>query len=235
MRRMPYVEKSTEKEETVSDEGSEDVKKDAAAEGEEPQIDEAAKEKEKEEKKTKKTKEVKEVSREWEQLNMNQPCARARARSCSTSPASGSARAASPRRPRRCAAATTWTRGPTMKTTLRRGKASRAATSRQLFVGILSLLCMWILIVAKPSSSGNALTIFAGLDPLHAQLPIITAPMFYTSLTGLPAFIWTDLLQCEVMVVFTPRTLLAYFPKLDIGSAERGPGFSRTGQGFESS
>jgi len=74
-----YVEKSTEKEVTDTDEeeekkeGEEDKKdKDEEAEGDEPKIEEVDEEKESEEKK-KKTKKVKEVSHEFEQLNKSKP------------------------------------------------------------------------------------------------------------------------------------------------------------------
>merc|ERR1719510_949629 len=70
-----YVEKSTEKEVTDTDEeeekkeGEEDKKdKDEEAEGDEPKIEEVDEEKESEEKK-KKTKKVKEVSHEFEEVN----------------------------------------------------------------------------------------------------------------------------------------------------------------------
>merc|ERR1719219_2220628 len=65
-----YVEKSTEKEVTDTDE--EEEKKEEEAEGDEPKIEEVDEEKESEEKK-KKTKKVKEVSHEFEQLNKSKP------------------------------------------------------------------------------------------------------------------------------------------------------------------
>jgi molecular chaperone HtpG len=62
-----YVEKSTEKEVTDSDEEEEEKKE----EGDEPKIEEV--DEEKEEEKKKKTKKIKEVSHEWETLNKNKP------------------------------------------------------------------------------------------------------------------------------------------------------------------
>merc|ERR1711959_848589 len=67
-----YVEKSSEKEVTDSEDEGEDEKKDEEKEGDEPKIEEVDEEKEKEEK-AKKTKKVKEVTHEWEQLNKNKP------------------------------------------------------------------------------------------------------------------------------------------------------------------
>merc|ERR1719172_410074 len=66
-----YVEKSSEKEVTDS-EDEEEAKKEEGEEGDEPKIEEVD-EAEKEEAKKKKTKKVKEVSHEWEQLNKNKP------------------------------------------------------------------------------------------------------------------------------------------------------------------
>merc|ERR1712057_116792 len=63
-----YVEKSSEKEVTDSEDEGEDEKKDEEKEGDEPKIEEVDEEKAKEEK-AKKTKKVKEVTHEWEQLN----------------------------------------------------------------------------------------------------------------------------------------------------------------------
>merc|ERR1712159_444301 len=65
-----YVEKSSEKEVTDS-EDEEEAKKEEGEDGDEPKIEEVE-EKEKAEK-PKKTKKVKEVSHEWEQLNKNKP------------------------------------------------------------------------------------------------------------------------------------------------------------------
>merc|ERR1711939_1015735 len=65
-----YVEKSSEKEVTDS-EDEEEAKKEEGEEGDEPKIEEVD-EAEKEEKK-KKTKKVKEVTHDWEQLNKNKP------------------------------------------------------------------------------------------------------------------------------------------------------------------
>jgi len=62
-----YVEKSTEKE--VTDSEDEEEKKDEDA-GDEPKIEEVAEE---EKEKTKKTKKVKEVTHDWEQLNKSKP------------------------------------------------------------------------------------------------------------------------------------------------------------------
>merc|ERR1719281_256458 len=66
-----YVEKSSEKEVTDS-EDEEEAKKEEGEEGDEPKIEEVD-EAEKEEKKKKKTKKVKEVTHDWEQLNKNKP------------------------------------------------------------------------------------------------------------------------------------------------------------------
>ena len=65
-----YVEKSSEKEVTDS-EDEEEAKKEEGEDGDEPKIEEVD-EAEKEEKK-KKTKKVKEVTHDWEQLNKNKP------------------------------------------------------------------------------------------------------------------------------------------------------------------
>jgi len=65
-----YVEKSSEKEVTDS-EDEEEAKKEEGEEGDEPKIEEVD-EAEKAEKK-KKTKKVKEVTHDWEQLNKNKP------------------------------------------------------------------------------------------------------------------------------------------------------------------
>merc|ERR1711897_98314 len=67
-----YIEKSSEKEVTDSEEEEEAEKKEGEEEGDEPKVEEVDEEKEKEEKK-KKTKKVKEVSHEWEQLDKNKP------------------------------------------------------------------------------------------------------------------------------------------------------------------
>lgn len=110
----------------------------------------------------------------------------------------------------------------------------RFGRGMQLYVGIISLFCMWIFLVAELSSMGNLIFSMAGLDPLHALLPVSIATMLYTSLAGLPASIWTDRLQGVVMVVFILVTLIACFTNLDIGSAEWGSVSTWTDKGFES-
>merc|ERR1719449_11804 len=65
-----YVEKSSEKEVTDS-EDEEEAKKEEGEEGDEPKIEEVDEAEEKEKKK--KTKKVKEVTHDWEQLNKNKP------------------------------------------------------------------------------------------------------------------------------------------------------------------
>jgi len=110
----------------------------------------------------------------------------------------------------------------------------RFGRGMQIYVGIISLFYMWIYLVAELSSMGNLIFSMAGLDPLHALLPVSIATMLYTSLAGLPASIWTDRLQGVVMVVTILVTLIACFTKLNVGATEWRSVSTWTDKGFES-
>jgi Na+/proline symporter len=50
----------------------------------------------------------------------------------------------------------------------------------QILVGLVSLFYMWVYLVAELTSMGNLVRDFAGLDPLHALLPVSVVTMLYT-------------------------------------------------------
>jgi len=110
----------------------------------------------------------------------------------------------------------------------------RFGRATQAWVAIISLFYMWIALVAELTSMGNLIASMAGLDPLHALLPVSIATMLYTSLAGLPASIWTDRLQGVTMTGFIIVTVIACFSSLKVGNGEWRSVATWNDKGFES-
>lgn len=103
----------------------------------------------------------------------------------------------------------------------------------QIYVALVSVFYMWIYLVAELTSMGNLMLSMAGLDPLHALLPVSLFTMLYTTLAGLPASIWTDRLQGVIMLVFIVVAMIACFADVQVTKQNWEAVATWTDKGFE--
>jgi len=109
----------------------------------------------------------------------------------------------------------------------------RFGRATQLYVAIISVFYMWVYLVAELISIGNLMVSTAGMDPLHALLPLSVFTLLYTTLAGLPASIWTDRLQGVIMIAFIVVAIIACFSDLSIASGKWENVATWSDKGFE--
>lgn len=104
----------------------------------------------------------------------------------------------------------------------------------QILVALVSLFYMWVYLVAELTSMGNLVRDFAGVDPLHALLPVSLVTMLYTMAGGLSASIWTDRLQGVIMVIAIVVTVITCCTGLEIEESAWRKASVWSDKGFES-
>jgi len=111
--------------------------------------------------------------------------------------------------------------------------ANRFGRPAQVLVALISIFYMWIYLAAELTSMGNLVNMFAGIDSLHALVPVSLVTMLYTMALGLPASIWTDRLQGVLMAVVVVIAITACFSGVEVTSENWDTVSKWTDQGFE--